>query len=169
MATAKRPLPVSNLYEGNDMAVEGKITRLSPMKKSRTTQNEYFDGLLSDSKTSLRLVGFNEQKRTRLKHFYSDNKPVQISKCTAEASKMNDELQIIINSTSEIKASPTKFEAVVDNDIKLEQLPWLHKYRQVNFDAKVMVVKEPTTVGKLKTEAQDIILSDPTGAAKMTL
>lgn len=166
---AKRPLPVSHLGEGNDISVEGKITRLSPMKKSRSTQNEYFDGFLSDSKTSLRLVGFNEQKRSRLEHFYNDDTPVLINNCAAETSKMNNELQIIINSTSEIKASPTKFEAVVDNDIKLEQLPWLHKYWQVNFDAKVMIVKEPTTVGKLKTEVQDIILSDPTGVAKMTL
>ena len=170
MATGKRPIPVSILGQGDNISVEGKITKLSPqMKKSRSTQNEYFDGLLSDNKTSLRLVGFNEQKRARLEYFFNDDTPVVITKCTAETSKANEQLQVIINSSSEITSSATTFKAVVDNNIKLEQLPLLPKYREVTFDAKVTVVHKPTTVGKLQIDMQDVILSNATGCAKMTV
>ena len=62
-------LLLSDILESSPKAkVQCLVTVLSDMKKSRDTS--YFDGEISDGKTSMRVYGYNEDVRRKLE-FYS--------------------------------------------------------------------------------------------------
>ena len=88
---ARKRLSINDVNEGHSLDIEGKIVQVSPdMKKAKNSDSYYFDGIISDSKRSLRFVGFDAQKRGTIQSYYEDHKPIVIANCTARPSKVYD-------------------------------------------------------------------------------
>ena len=167
----KRPatVSVSDVDEGHSLYVEGKIVHLSPMKKSRSTDGQYFEGKISDKKKSLRFVGFDCRKRELIEDYYENKKTVIVANCTAQPSKLNNQLQVLINDITDFEDSDTTFTDVIDDTILLEQLPTLHRFQKVKFTATVTCVKDVMSVGKAKVQTQEVYIGDATYNCKLQL
>ena len=160
---------VSDVDEGHSLYVEGKIVHLSPMKKSRSTDGQYFEGKISDKKKSLRFVGFDCRKRELIEDYYENKKTVIVANCTARPSKLNNQLQVLINDITDFEDSDTTFTDVIDDTILLEQLPTLYRFQKVKFTATVTCVKDVMSVGKAKVQTQEVYIGDATYNCKLQL
>lgn len=59
----KRSLSLSQIDECQPSAdIEGVLSVVSPLKKSKKSHCSYFDGELTDGKTSIRIVGFDAEE-----------------------------------------------------------------------------------------------------------
>ena len=67
-------LPSDILESSPKAKVQCLVTALSDMKRSRNSS--YFDGEISDGKTSMRLYGYNEGVRRKLEFMESSMAPV---------------------------------------------------------------------------------------------
>lgn len=65
--------------------VHGVISSLSPIKKGR--KSEYFDGIVSNGKSKLRLVGFSPAQQQEMKNFMSQKTPVQLEDCETKQAR----------------------------------------------------------------------------------
>ena len=116
------------------------------MKKSRNTENQYFDGQISGSKKSLCFMGFDSRKRQQMSEYYKEDKPVIIKKCSIKQSKFNNELQLLINDITEFNNSTSTFEHIIDDTVILEQLDLLPRYQKFKFTATVTKIQEPILI-----------------------
>lgn len=57
---------VSHMHVSKSAKIHGVMTSISPMKKSKKDKTKYFDGKLSDGKSSARFVCFNAKMHERL-------------------------------------------------------------------------------------------------------
>ena len=82
---------------------------------------------------------------------------------------MNDQLQVIINDTTDFLDSDANITTVIDNTILLEQVPTLHKFHKVQFKATVTHVNDPMSVGKARVMTQEVYVGDATSNCKLQL
>ena len=64
-----------------------RVLNSSPLKKRGCT---YFDGQITDGKTSMRLFGFDSSVRRRLTDLESDNTPVALLHCEIKKSRKGE-------------------------------------------------------------------------------
>ncbi len=153
--------------------VHGVLTNLSPMKKSRTTDNHYFDGHLTDGVTSIRLTGFGTAQQQLLAEYSKNRTPVKLSKCQVSNSMVEGKLQVVLKTYSNIDKSPTKF-SVPENMIlqqgkklNIEQIHAVEDFQKVSVAIKAIKVTQPELVSD-KTK-QDVYVADATGSIRLTL
>ena len=72
--------------------VNGVVTSLSPMKKSKTCS--YFDGDLTDDKGCMRIFGFDAGVRKKLALFEESKDAVALSNCKVKTSRKGQELEV---------------------------------------------------------------------------
>ena len=156
--------------------IHGIVTSVSPMKKSRTCN--YFDGEITDGKTSMRLFGFDSGSgvRKRLVEFEEREESVVLSRCEVKHSRQGNQLEILVGKYTDVEKSEKSFDVqprdLADKKfgkvIVLEELGELEQFQRITVSVKVICVQEPSEVGNGKKK-QDIIAGDSTGTAHVTI
>lgn len=77
---------VGSAEEANSASIHGVVTFLSPMKAS-VSGTEFFNGLLSDGKATLKVVGFKEADQEKIKHLMEAKEPM-----TAKSRRQREEV-----------------------------------------------------------------------------
>ena len=60
-------------------SIHGAVVTLSPVKKGR--KSNFFDGMLADETSQIRLVGFQGMQQRKLNELYQKNVPVELENC----------------------------------------------------------------------------------------
>ncbi len=179
---AKRPLEVEE-FEGVSAVlgtspsakIHGVVTSVSPMKKSRTSCN-YFDGEITDGKTSMRLFGFDAAAgvRRRLVEFEEKEQPVVLTKCEVKHSREGSQLEILVGKYTDVDKSEKSFEVEsvpakkIGKKMVLKELGDLVQFQRITVSVKAIRVQEPTEVAGGKKK-QDILVGDSTATARLTI
>ena len=83
---------ISEVYASPNAKIHGVLNALSPLKKSKGCT--YFDGQITDGKTTMRLFGIDSSVRRRLAELESDNTPVALSHCEIKKSRKGEQLEV---------------------------------------------------------------------------
>lgn len=147
--------------------VEGVLTQLSPMK------GKFFDGRLSDNKSSIRIVGFDAKKQQELAKHRDKQEPIILENCKLTKSKFTDEMEVIVSSTTIFSPSEKIFNIPASAKetstmISLDTLQTLSNYQVISVKAKVLKRNEPTEI-KPGLVKQDFTIADGTGIAELVL
>lgn len=100
------------LQPSANAAVQGVLTEVSPMKKSKTCN--YFDGELADGKSSMLLFGFDTGVRRKLAEFGESKQSVVLRNCEVKRSRKGTQLEILVTKRTEVQTSNKQFD--VEND-----------------------------------------------------
>ena len=154
-------------------SVHASITALSPVRKGKNSM--YFDGTVTDGTTHLRLVGFDSDQQKKLASFLASGQPAHLTNCEIKTSRQGEKLEILLKKFTDISKSPKKInipeedlDVNMPSVVKLSQLPQIQDFQRISLDIKVVYTEKPLEVtgGKRK---QDVIISDDTGTARLTL
>lgn len=143
------------------------------MKDSSSGSKRYFDGKLTDGKTSCRLVGFDTKQQQRLEEFREKKEAVALVNCEVRSSKWNPQLEVMVNRRTEVQKSPAEFDVATlatsaSSEIGLDQLQGLQNYQEVTARVKVVSTEEESVV-KGGLRMQEYVIGDATGAARLTV
>ncbi len=155
-----------------NVTVGGILTSVSLMKKSKTS--DFFEGSISDGKSSMTLFGFDSKVQKRLADHMQE--AIVLGKCEVKNSKIrSDELELYVSPKTDFAVSPRKYnitETESDADplkeISLVDISNMDTYQRVTITVKVASIDSPSEVrgGKRK---QDIIVADTTSVARFTV
>lgn len=159
----------SVLQPSPNAKIQGVLTVVSPMKKSRSSNKSYFDGEICDGRASMRLVGFDSGVRRKLADFKDDS--IVLSNCEVKPGRHQDQLEVMVNKLTGVEKSETKFDVQkkkYGDIITLDKLQTLASFQRVVVEAKVVRVDDSMEVtgGKVK---QDILIGDSTGTGRLTV
>ena len=73
----KGPTPSSSIH--------GALVSLLPVKKGR--KSTYFNGVLADESSQIKLVGFNGRQQRKLNEYHQKNIAVQLEDCKVKAAR----------------------------------------------------------------------------------
>lgn len=138
---------------------ESKTPRcLSPMKPSASGKNSYFEGHLADETSSLRVVGFDILKHQKLAEHQGEEDAIMLE---VKKARFGDSFEVVISQSTSVVPSPRKLEKVVpcNSSITLGMIASLEDYKCVNISSRWWT----------GLEKQDVVLSDATGTARLTL
>ena len=177
MASRKRPAPevdhLDNVSQPIPSAnLHGVVKNLSPVKKGRNSI--YFDGVLTDGTSTLRLVGFRTDQQKRLSTFSRDRTPVSLQNCEVKQSRQGHTMEVMLkNSTHIVQSSkeipmPDDPEPEEPSVVTLLQLKKIQPFQKITTNVKVLLKKTPIIVPGGKTK-QDVIVGDHTSTTKVTL
>ena len=162
---------LDEVAETESGSIEGVVACVSPMKSGKGAS--YFDAKISDGAAQMRVVGFQSTQRKRLANFEESAESVCLQNCQVKQSRLSEDLEIVLKSSSRVEASPKKFAladvaSIVSPKIVLKELSARSTFDKVSVIAKVVRVDKQVTVpgGKGK---QDVIIADASCAAKLTL
>ena len=82
---------ISDVCASPNAKIHGVLNSVSPLKKSKGCA--YFDGQITDGKTTMRLFGFDSSVRRRLAEF-PDSTPVALSHCQIKKSRKGEQLEV---------------------------------------------------------------------------
>ena len=88
------------------------------MKRSETG-TMYFQGIVTDGKNNLRVVGFNVKQQQKLAQFQDQKQPIAIVNCEVKQNKWGTELEVFMSKYTDVIKSPVKFEDVSVPDDQL--------------------------------------------------
>ena len=166
MASRKRPSPELDHFDDVNQPyptanLHGVIKTLSPVKKGRNSN--YFDGVLTDGTSTLRLVGFRSEQQKRLNSFSRKKTPVSLQNCEIKPSRQGHSMEVMLKTATQILHSPKVIE-VTDEDVPetpqvrtLLQIPQIQPFPKIAADVKVILKKDPIIVpgGKKKQDVGD--------------
>ena len=117
--------------------IHGAITSISPIKRGRSAP--YFDGMLADETSKIRVVGFETLQQKKLSDYHQRNIPIQLVNCEVKAARRGEGYDVLLTSHTKIIESPTKFDAAavtvaaIDTPviITLDQLPTIDNFQKV--------------------------------------
>ncbi len=154
--------------------IHGAITSISPIKKGR--KSSFFEAMIADHTSQVRLVGFNNQQQIQLRDLHVKKSPVKISNCQIKTSRRGLGFDILLKTDSMISKSSVGMDIdkiVIPQDepqnITLNELPTLDQYTKVSVNIKVLKVLSPVEVGSDKKKKQDIHVADKTAATTVVL
>ena len=164
-------LHVSSVTQSSPNATaSGVLTSLSPMKKSKKAS--FFEGAISDGSASMRL--FDSGMRRRLANFEESREPVTIGNCEVKPSRVNNDLELLVKSRSEVERSDKTYhvistvDALMGKETSLGNILDLPPYDRVTVRVKVFNVDDIVEVAGGKNK-QDIDVRDATGIMKFTV
>ena len=105
--------------------VHGIITSLSPMKTSKKSANKHFDGRFADEDCTLRFIGFYCKHHQQLQQYYNAFTPISLASVKIQKSSYSDDLEICLQSTTNIDKSDHTFQADM---IAMENRPTPKRY-----------------------------------------
>ena len=88
--------------------LQGKLTSLSPMKKSKTC--DYFDGQLTDETANFRFVGYNSAIQKKLLTFQEQDHPVALSRCQIQPSRKTQVLELKLSPATQFQKGSKQFD-----------------------------------------------------------
>ena len=175
--TIVRRLRLSAITEPHLFAtVHGIITSLSPMKTLKKSANKYFDGRFADEDRTLRFIGFHSKHHQQLQQYYNAFTPISLAAVKIQKSSYSDELEICLQSTTNIDKSDRTFQADMiameepgdAKTISIRDMGSTVAYQLVNVRAKVCKIFPPQKVATGQ-QKQDIIVSDATDTTRLTV
>ena len=108
----------------------------------------------------MRVVGFQDSVGKKLSNFQKTSSPVSLARVRIKRARDSDDLEVLLNSSSKLTKSPKKFQIPStppnedqDNATSLKYLPDMPIYTKISN-------------GLTK---QEIVVADPTAAARVTL
>ena len=157
----------SVLQPSPNAKIQGVLTVVSPMKKSRSSI--YFDSEICDGRASMRFIGFDSGVRRKLADFKDDS--IVLSNCEVKPGRHQDQLEVMVNKLTGVEKSETKFDVQkkkYGDIITFDKLQSLASFQRVVVEAKVVRVDDSMEVtgGKVK---QDILIGDSTGTGRLTV
>ena len=174
---AKRELPqdLSDLSASPNAKIPpGVISRLSPMKRCDTCS--FFDGQITDGKSSMRLCGFDSTARRKLVDFNESKKPVALSNCTVRRTNKGNKLEILVSKETGVVKSEKELDIDIDAIQKnqngiiatLEEIIGMPQFERVTVSVKVIRVDDPMEIpGGLRK--QDTMVGDKSGTIRFTV
>ena len=175
MAKKRSYEEIENIDEVNgpisSTQVHGAIISLSPVKRGR--KSVFFDGMLADESSKIRLVGFDAQQQRKLNEYHQNNIPVQLLNCEVKPSRQGEGYKLMLKNGTQIKQSPKKMDIaslMVDAAAKvvtLDELDGLEVFDRATVNVKVVELKEEMQVGG--KSKRDIIIADGSGTARVSV
>lgn len=87
---ADKPLPNFSLHAA--------IKSISHVKKGRNSI--FFDGVIADGNTKMRLVGFNSDQQKKMNYFFHAKIPANIQSCEIKQSRQGFQMEVMLKSTT---------------------------------------------------------------------
>ena len=107
---------LSEVKESASATVHGIVTELSPLKKSKKDDKiHYFNGHLSDGKTSLRLVSFEPSLRQAMNNSLSSQDAIAVVGCQIRPGRSGVS-EVLLNKETKIEESPKNAISLHSND-----------------------------------------------------
>ena len=124
-------------------SIHGSVVTLSPVKKGRKAM--FFDGMLADDTSQIRLVGFQGMQQRKLNDYYQRNIPVELENCEVKPAR-GEGYEVMLKSYTLIKQSPKNLDvtllmadnATASKTIILSSLESLDMFQKVTVNIKVM-------------------------------
>ena len=70
----------------------------------------FFDGLLEDETSQIRLVGFQGMQQRKLNEYHQKNIPVAVENCEVKAARQGEGYEVMLKTSTLIKESPKKLD-----------------------------------------------------------
>ena len=120
----------------------------------------------------MRVVGFQDSVGKKLSNFQKTSSPVSLARVRIKRARDSNDLEVLLNSSSKLTKSPKKFQIPStppnedqDNATSLKDLPDMPIYTKIR---KVIDIEKPEKLSNGLTK-QEIVVADPTAAARVTL
>ena len=105
-------------------SVHGSLLSLSGVEPGR--HSNFFDGVITDGIKKLSVMGFRTEQHKKLQAFYNYKTVLHLSNCEVKKSRQGEQMEVMLNSTTQILDSPK----TIDVDADVEQ--YLHVCKQVS-------------------------------------
>ena len=168
----RSPREVSDLSA--DEAVEEPsatvvVTSLSPMKKGK--MKEYFEGTVSEGKSSTRIVGFSRKQLSVMEEFKKNRKTAELRDCKIGKGRRGTRPEVMLKTCTQI--SPSKKPIDVSEvdfvpEIGLKTVEQRPVFDLVTVSAKVVKVY-PSEMLDNGFKKQEISLADTSGVLRATI
>ena len=178
MSKRKLEWDVSEVEESAHATIHGIVTAVSPVKVSRKDSNlHYFDGRLTDGRSSARIVCFDPSLRSALESSREKKEAVSVVNCSVKQNS-NKDLEIVGNKHSKVVASPRKYvlpetSTFSDNlehkTVELRDVDDISCTQRVTVLVKVNSVTEGEVVSTregVQVRKQDCYVGDSSGCLK---
>ena len=154
-------------------SIHGAVVTLSPVKKGRKAM--FFDGLLADETSQIRLVGFQGMQQRKLNDYHQKNIAVALKNCEVKLARQGEGYEVMLKTSTLIKQSPKKLDvaslmadiATASKTVTLSSLESLDVFQKVTVNIKVVELKDETQVGgRVK---RDVSVADESGMARVSV
>ena len=143
-------------------SLHGAITSLSPIKKR--WKSLFFDRMLADDTSKVRVVGFEAHQQKKLNELYQKNGPIQLVDCEVKKTRHGQGYEVFAQSSTQINESPKKLDVSLLKDdatdtsksISLEELQAIDNFEKVTVLVKAISTNPPNTVNDITH--QDVFL-----------
>ena len=89
-------------------SIHGAVVTLSPVNKGQKVM--FFDGLLADETSQIRLVEFQGMQQRKLNDYHQNNIPVELENCEVKPARQGEGYEVMLTSSTLIKQSPKKLD-----------------------------------------------------------
>ena len=154
-------------------STHGAVVTSSPVKKGRKAM--FFDGLLADETSQIRLVGFQGMQQRKLNDYHEKNIAVVLENCEVKPARQGEGYEVMLKTSTLIKQSPKKLDvaslmadiATASKTVKLSSLESLDVFQKVTVNIKVVELKDEIQVGgRVK---RDVSVADESGMARVSV
>ena len=83
------------------------VSSLSPVKKGRNS--DYFEGTVTDGKSTVRLVGYKRSQQSKIQRFMDKQQPILLDYCEIKKARCGQRMEIMQKVSTAITSSPKKF------------------------------------------------------------
>ena len=151
-------------------SIHGAVVTLSPVKKGRKAM--FFDGLLADETSQIRLVGFQGMQQRKLNDYHQRNIAVALENCEVKPARQGEGYEVMLKTSTQ---SPKKLDVVslmadittASKTVTLSSLESLDVFQKVTVNIKVVELKDETQVGgRVK---RDVFVADESGTARVSV
>ena len=160
---------LNSLVEASRATVHGVVAQVSPMKAAKSGKT-YFDTVLCDTDTTVRIVGFGDKPRELLREFEQTGETIDLQGCRIKRSRYSEDMEIMVNQHSAAGPSPKKMKIVpppTNADIQLNDFSTV-KLHRISFRAKVVGMEPPTIVAE-GLKLQNAVVADSTLSVKLAI
>ena len=154
---AKRKLEskwdVSEAQESSSATVHGIVTEVSPVKVSRKNASvRYFDGRMTDGKTSVRMVCFEPSPRNTLESARQKKEVVSFVGCSVkQARNKEDGVELLASKRSTVLPSPRKYVLPETAIMTCNETMQLFDVKDISASQKVSVLVKVLSVSDGET------------------
>ena len=151
-------------------SLHGAITSLSPVKKGR--KSVFFDGMMADETSKVRLVGFSPHQQKKLNELYQKDIPIQLVDCEVKQARQGQGFEVLLKHNTQIVQSPKKIDiaslkGACQKVIALADLQAMDVFEKVTVSVKALCVKPSEQVADMPH--QDVIVADHTCSVRASL
>ena len=135
----------------------------------------FFDGVLADKTSQIRLVRLQGMQQRKLNNYHYKNIAGALETCEAKSARQGEGYEVMLKTSTLIKQSPKKLDvaslmadiATAFKTVTLSSLESLDDFQKVTVNIKVVKLKDETQDGeRLK---RDVSAADESGVARVSV